>query len=125
MRIMSGIGGAFELATNNPAGLVALVEAVEVYETANEEYKSVHGEEAGKMGGGSKPSSYKSNNKAQNLRFTDMRASALKQMYQDFELRGLEMFREVHEVVSFFFHISNGLESTRSEIALIFRIIYY
>lgn len=85
MRIMSGVGGAFELATNNPAGLVALVEAVEVYETANEEYKTVHGEEAGLN---------------QSLRFTDMRASALKQMYQDFELRGLEVFREVHEVVS-------------------------
>jgi hypothetical protein len=85
MRIMSGIGSAFELAMNNPAGLVALVEAVEVYETANEEYKTVHGEEAGSN---------------QNLRFTDMRGSALKQMYQDFELRGLEVFREVHEVVS-------------------------
>lgn len=83
MRIMSGIGGAFELAMNNPAGLVALIEAVEVYETANEEYKTVHGEAAGSN---------------QNLRFTDMRASALKQMYQDFELRGLEVFREVHEV---------------------------
>jgi hypothetical protein len=85
LRIMSGIGGAFELAMNNPAGLVALVEAVEVYETANEEYKTVHGMQAGLN---------------QNLRFTDMRASALKQMYQDFELRGLEVFREVHEVVS-------------------------
>jgi hypothetical protein len=83
MRIMSGIGSAFELAMNNPAGLVALIEAVEVYETANEEYKTVHGEEAGSN---------------QTLRFTDMRASALKQMYQDFELRGLEVFREVHEV---------------------------
>jgi Exocyst complex component Sec6 len=83
MRIMSGIGSAFELAMNNPAGLVALIEAVEVYETANEEYKTVHGQEAGSN---------------QNLRFTDMRASALKQMYQDFELRGLEVFREVHEV---------------------------
>eukprot|EP00529_Nitzschia_sp_RCC80_P008811 CAMPEP_0113453782 /NCGR_PEP_ID=MMETSP0014_2-20120614/7529_1 /TAXON_ID=2857 /ORGANISM="Nitzschia sp." /LENGTH=1191 /DNA_ID=CAMNT_0000345175 /DNA_START=500 /DNA_END=4075 /DNA_ORIENTATION=+ /assembly_acc=CAM_ASM_000159 len=82
MRIMSGIGSAFEMAMNNPAGLVALVEAVEVYETANEEYKTVHGEEAGLN---------------QNLRFTDMRASALKQMYQDFELRGLEVFREVHD----------------------------
>jgi hypothetical protein len=82
MRIMSGIGSAFELAMNNPAGLVALIEAVEVYETANEEYKTVHGEEAGS---------------SQTLRFTDMRASALKQMYQDFELRGLEVFREVHE----------------------------
>jgi len=101
MRIMSGIGGAFELATNNPAGLVALVEAVESYEQANEEYKTVHGEEAGgKLTGNEKPQSYRTNNKgAQNLRFTDMRASALKQMYQDFELRGLEVFREVHEVV--------------------------
>lgn len=92
LRIMSGIGGAFELAMNNPAGLVALVEAVEVYETANEEYKTVHGMEAGLN---------------QNLRFTDMRASALKQMYQDFELRGLEVFREVHEVVSNVFHRLN------------------
>ena len=96
MRIMSGIGGAFELATNNPAGLVALVEAVEVYETANEEYKKVHGEEAGRRS--SRKLTSVSNSKTQNLRFTDMRASALKQMYQDFELRGLEMFREVHEV---------------------------
>jgi hypothetical protein len=95
MRIMSGIGSAFELATDNPGGLVALVEAVEVYETANEEYKTVHGEEAGASSGNT--SNRNSTNK-QNLRFTDMRASALKQMYQDFELRGLEIFREVHEV---------------------------
>jgi len=118
MRIMSGIGGAFELATNNPAGLVALVEAVEVYETANEEYKSVHGEEAGRMGSGSKPSSYKSGNKAQNLRFTDMRASALKQMYQDFELRGLEMFREVHEVAQ-----ARGVEDDEEEATEYFNAI--
>jgi hypothetical protein len=85
LRIMSGIGSAFELAMNNPAGMVALVEAVEVYETANQEYKTVHGEEAGS---------------SQTLRFTDMRASALVQIYQDFELRGLEVFREVHEAVS-------------------------
>ena len=94
MRIMSGIGAAFELATDNPAGLVALVEAVEVYETANDEYRTVHGQEAGGSGGNT---TRNSTNK-QNLRFTDMRASALKQMYQDFELRGLEIFREVHEV---------------------------
>jgi len=114
MRIMSGIGSAFELGTNNPAGLVALVEAVEVYETANEEYKTVHGEEAGstadqgssstKKGGSganntmNESSGLTSNSTMQKLRFTDMRASALKQMYQDFELRGLEVFREVHEV---------------------------
>lgn len=84
LRIMSGIGSAFELAMNNPAGMVALVEAVEVYETANEEYKTVHGEEAGS---------------STSLRFTDMRASALKQIYQDFEMRALEVFREVQESV--------------------------
>eukprot|EP00934_Nitzschia_sp_Nitz4_P003262 Nitzschia sp. Nitz4//scaffold370_size15137//3867//7399//NITZ4_008894-RA/size15137-snap-gene-0.25-mRNA-1//1//CDS//3329549571//3252//frame0 len=84
LRIMSGIGSAFELAMNNPAGMVALVEAVEVYETANEEYKTVHGEEAGR---------------STSLRFTDMRASALRQIYQDFELRSLEVFREVNEAV--------------------------
>jgi len=84
LRIMSGIGTAFEMAMNNPAGMVALVEAVEVYETASAEYKTVHGEEAGQN---------------QNLRFTDMRASALKQIYSDFELRGLEIFRQVHEGV--------------------------
>ena len=114
MRIMSGIGGAFDLATNNPAGLVALVEAVEVYESANEEYKSVHGEETG--GSGSNDGNDDDDNEEKsdphpnptkdasgsdsNLRFTDMRASALKQLYQDFELRGMEVFREVHEEVS-------------------------
>ena len=86
MRIMSGIGTAFELAMNNPAGMVALVEAVEVYETANEEYKTVHGEEAGWNQG--------------SLRFTDMRASALKQIYQDFESRGLRVFQEIQMNVS-------------------------
>lgn len=86
LRIRSGIGAAFDLAMNNPAAMVALVEAVEVYETAAEEYKTVHGEEAGQS--------------SNSLRFTDMRASALKQIYQDFEMRGLEVFREVHESVS-------------------------
>jgi hypothetical protein len=85
MRIMSGIGTTFELAMNNPAGMVALVEAVEVYETANEEYKTVHGEEAGRN---------------QTLRFTDMRAAALKQIYQDFEARGLRVFQDIQANVS-------------------------
>merc|ERR1719310_1117206 len=31
------------------------------------------------------------------LRFTNMRAAALEQLYQDFELRGVDMFRGVHE----------------------------
>jgi hypothetical protein len=94
LRIRSGIGAAFDLAMNNPAAMVALVEAVEVYETAAEEYKTVHGEEAGRS--------------SNSLRFTDMRASALKQIYQDFELRGLEVFREVHESVSL--HVRVWLE---------------
>lgn len=81
LRIMSGIATAFDLAMNNPAGMVALVEAVEVYETANADYKAVHGEEAG--------------NRNQNLRFTDMRAAALAELYKDFESRGLDVFREL------------------------------
>jgi hypothetical protein len=80
LRIMSGIASAFELALNNPAGMVALVEAVEVYESANSDYKAMHGQEAGFH---------------QTLRFTDMRASALAELYKDFETRGLDVFREL------------------------------
>ena len=36
MRIIAGMGDAFELSATNPAGMVALVEAVEVYERAAE-----------------------------------------------------------------------------------------
>eukprot|EP00986_Skeletonema_menzelii_P002490 scaffold672_cov124-Skeletonema_menzelii.AAC.2 len=81
MRIISGIGSAFDLSINNPAGMVALVEAVEVYERAAESYEKKR-QERGDSG---------------NLRFTNMRAAALEQLYQDFELRGVEMFRGVHE----------------------------
>ncbi len=69
---------------NNWAGMATLVEAVEVYETANEEYRTVYGEEAGEN---------------QTLQFTDMRALVLKQIYQDFEAKGLQVFQEVHEMV--------------------------
>ena len=79
LRIMSGIATAFDLALNNPAGMVALVEAVEVYETANADYMAVHGEEV----------------QNQNLRFTDMRVAALAELYKDFETRGLDVFREL------------------------------
>mmetsp|Transcript_17217 Transcript_17217/g.34525 ORF Transcript_17217/g.34525 Transcript_17217/m.34525 type:complete len:635 (+) Transcript_17217:1-1905(+) len=61
--------------------MVALVEAVEVYERANDQYKSLHDE---------------NDMPNQTLHFTDMRAAALSQIYQDFELRGLEVFRGVH-----------------------------
>lgn len=80
MRIMSGIASSFELAMNNPGGMVALCEAVEVYQSANDDYKAVHGVEAGK---------------SQTLRFTDMRAAALGELYKDFEARGLDIFREL------------------------------
>jgi len=79
MRIMSGIARSFDLAINNPAGMVALVEAVEGYETANEEYKAAHGEEGGQ---------------SQTLHFTDMRVAALGELCKDFETRGLDVFRE-------------------------------
>jgi hypothetical protein len=81
MRIISGIGSAFDLSINNPAGMVALVEAVEVYERAAETFDHRR-KERGDSG---------------KLRFTNMRAAALEQLYQDFELRGVEMFRGVHE----------------------------
>jgi len=80
IRLLSGIGSAFDLAMNNPAGMVALVEAVEVYETAAEEYKKVHGVEAGQV---------------QNLRFTDMRSSALLSLYKDMEVRGMDVFKDL------------------------------
>lgn len=82
MRILSGISTSFELAMNNPAGMVALVEAVEVYELANEEFMSVHGENS---------------MTAQNLtlKFTNMRAMAIAELHKDFETRCIEVFNEL------------------------------
>eukprot|EP00581_Thalassiosira_minuscula_P007298 CAMPEP_0183702610 /NCGR_PEP_ID=MMETSP0737-20130205/656_1 /TAXON_ID=385413 /ORGANISM="Thalassiosira miniscula, Strain CCMP1093" /LENGTH=1434 /DNA_ID=CAMNT_0025929245 /DNA_START=697 /DNA_END=5001 /DNA_ORIENTATION=- len=87
MRIISGVGSAFELSMNNPAGMVALVEAVEVYERAAESFEKKRSEN----GGDGNPAD------GTRLRFTNMRAAALEQLYQDFEMRGVEMFRGVHE----------------------------
>lgn len=86
MRMLSGIGSAFELAINNPAGMVALVEAVEVYEKAAESFEKKRQESNVQYSG--------------KLRFTNMRAAALEQLYQDFELRGVEMFRGIHELAA-------------------------
>jgi len=74
MKILSGIATSFDLAFNNPAGMVALVEAVEIYETANREYQAVHGDDANK-------------DASKSLRFTDMRAVALGELYKDMEAR--------------------------------------
>lgn len=84
MRIQAGVEDIFQLTMENPSGMVALVEAVEHYESANLEYKTVHGEEAGVQ---------------QSLRFTNMRAFALKQIYSNFHLRCESMFNQVHENV--------------------------
>ncbi len=84
MRIISGVGSAFELSMNNPAGMVALVEAVEVYERAAETFEKKRSVD---------------NANGNRLRFTNMRAAALEQLYQDFELRGVDMFRGIHEHV--------------------------
>jgi hypothetical protein len=66
--------------------MVALVEAVEVYERAAETFEKKRN---GHGGGDNR------------LRFTNMRAAALEQLYQDFELRDTDMFRGVHEHVRF------------------------
>jgi hypothetical protein len=83
MRILSGIGSAFDLALQNPAGMVALVEAVEVYERAAEQYNAAQYDK-------------KKNGSETRLNFTNMRSAALAQLYEDFEIRGLELFRSIH-----------------------------
>lgn len=96
MRIMSGLGSSFDLAKNNPADLVALVEAVEVYERAAEHYKALLYDDA-------------KGKEFSKLRFTDMRASALKQLYEHFQTRGLDLFRtiqmRVRKIYSFLFMV--------------------
>jgi hypothetical protein len=84
LRILSGVGMTFDLALNNPAGMVALVEAVELYESASQEYRAVNGDD---------PNSDR-------LHFTDMRKGALDHIAKDFEVRGLEVFQEVQQMVS-------------------------
>lgn len=84
LRVLSGVGMTFDLALNNPAGMVALVEAVELYESAGEEYKAVYGDKL----------------YSDRLHFTDMRKGALDHIAKDFEVRGLEVFQEVQQMVS-------------------------
>lgn len=84
-RVLAGIGAAFDLAQQNPAGMVALVEAVEVYESAADEYRQVHR---------SNPIALKSNDRGKN-RITDMRRSALLQIAEDFEARSTEVFHSM------------------------------
>jgi len=77
-KIRYGIGTSFDLAFNNPANMVALVEGVEIYETANREYQAVHGGAVG---------------------FTGMRALALAELYEDMEARCMEVFDNLADTV--------------------------
>jgi len=83
LRVLSGVGMTFDLALNNPAGMVALVEAVELYEAAGQEYKAVYGDKHAHD---------------ERLHFTDMRRGALEHIAKDFEVRGLEVFQEVQQM---------------------------
>jgi hypothetical protein len=87
MRITAGLNTAYDLASNNPAAMVALVEAVEVYERATEHYHSLQQQDCGD---GKQPKK-----RAGKLKFTNMRASALATLCQHFTLRCAEVFRRV------------------------------
>lgn len=82
-RVLYGIGSAFDLAINNPAGLVALVEAVEIYEAAAEQYQRKNADDDVRY-------------EMCTLRFTHMRHDAVKQLYEDFGKRGFEVFSNIH-----------------------------
>jgi hypothetical protein len=85
LRVLSGIASALDLSQQDPVGMVALVEAVEVYETAADEFRRVHG------GVDPTKSVTKSSNKHRN-HITDMRSAALQQIADDFQTRAIEVF---------------------------------
>ena len=78
VKVMSGIETSFDLALNDPGGMVALVEAVEVYESATIRYIKT-----------------KKNADKNSLNFTNMRAEALSKLYEDFLTRCSEVFRAI------------------------------
>ncbi|CAB9504760.1 Exocyst complex component [Seminavis robusta] len=88
MKIQSGMSDAFEIAYDNPAGMVALVEAVEIYENANSEYQAIHGND---LADGKIP--------VKSLRFINIRATALGRLYRDMRERGEAMFEGLVESI--------------------------
>ncbi len=78
VKVMSGIETSFDLALNDPGGMVALVEAVEVYESATIRYIKT-----------------KKDADKNSLNFTNMRAEALSKLYEDFLTRCSEVFRAI------------------------------
>jgi hypothetical protein len=69
LRLLSGVGMTFDLALNNPAGMVALMEAVEMCEVTGEDYKAVYGDK---------------HSHDERLHFTDMRRGTLEHIAKDF-----------------------------------------
>jgi hypothetical protein len=87
-KIMAGIGRAFDEAmVGRPEGLTAMIEAVELYETVHERVPVLK-------------SSGHYKNSGRSLGLVTMRPAALKQLFLHFELRGLQVFREVYQEVS-------------------------
>lgn len=80
-RILAGIGEAYDLALNNPTGMVALCEAVEVYERAEQQFRLQH----------------PGVDLDDTFHFTAIRESALSQIYRDFERRGFDVFHKFHQ----------------------------
>jgi hypothetical protein len=92
LRVLSGIGSALDLARQDPAGMVALIEAVEVYESAADEYRRVHG--------GVDPTKSPTNSRQKHKNsITDMRRAALEQIADDFQTRAMEVFNSMIEKV--------------------------
>ena len=86
-RVLSGVENALGLAGKKPAGMVALVEAVECYEDAADEFRRVHAgidlsRQTGRYLAGNKP-----------LRsITEMRKKALQHIASDFEKKAIAQF---------------------------------
>lgn len=81
LKMFSGIAGAFGLSVNSPESVVAIVESIEIYESANQDYQSVHGAD----GGRGAPTS---------LRFKNIRSVALAELYKDMQEQGNELFEK-------------------------------
>lgn len=96
-RVLSGVGAAFDLAQANPAGMVALVEAVEVYESAADEFKRDHQGALPAAKSGKKKKKNKNKKDDERLSFTDMRRAALEKIAEDFESRGLDVFHSLQQ----------------------------
>lgn len=93
MRVLSGIGSVLDLSQSDPAGMVALVEAVEVYESAADEFQRVHGNRDDVLvsSPSSPPPPSLRNNRSHNS-IIDMRRGALEQLAEVFEARVGDIF---------------------------------